>query len=349
VLPLLKSIKLRARAIALWGSAAIFLLVVALWVRSEFRTDWIRYGTDTRFFEYRSKRGYVSLGVPFNMRSGGKLWNGVPQWTCASCPVGDDRKEFYWGHGHPYLRALGVRIAPNLYGAPKDWDFSDRLVVPYAWLAALAALPGGWWLVRQARASRGPLGIAYRAIGTGIAAISLLLMLILGAAWVRSYWVCDVVQYDGPPDSAARAFWIGHPAVTRTLRSLRGAFYYEKQEGDFFSAGLSTVWGCGHLPADEAASYWPQSHSLEGRDEYIHATPYGWNEHDLSIPIAWCVAAFAIAPAVWVWRFRRGRKRRLRSAGLLCPYCGYDLRASSGRCPECGNAMEGTTAGSLSL
>jgi hypothetical protein len=64
--------------------------------------------------------------------------------------------------------------------------------------------------------------------------------------------------------------------------------------------------------------------------------PFGLGGRGVVAPY-WSVVLLAgIVPAgrgLLIWRRRRRRPR----AGY-CPNCGYDLRASPGRCPECGKA-----------
>lgn len=61
-----------------------------------------------------------------------------------------------------------------------------------------------------------------------------------------------------------------------------------------------------------------------------------------SISCAAMTPATAFFPAAWLVHFlavRRLRSRRRRRN--LCICCGYDLRASTSRCPECGSAVRG--------
>ena len=59
---------------------------------------------------------------------------------------------------------------------------------------------------------------------------------------------------------------------------------------------------------------------------------YGW----VRAPYWLVTLATALMPATWAVRRARRRRSRSRRAHGLCPACGYDLRATPDRCPECG-------------
>jgi hypothetical protein len=65
-------------------------------------------------------------------------------------------------------------------------------------------------------------------------------------------------------------------------------------------------------------------------------------KQDLLVWVARGYVAFVCIATVFLVRaeMRHNRRLRLIDAGL-CPACEYDLRATPGRCPECGYGREG--------
>jgi hypothetical protein len=66
-------------------------------------------------------------------------------------------------------------------------------------------------------------------------------------------------------------------------------------------------------------------------------------QHMLVAHHLFAFAVTALLPATWLTRRLLSRRRARRLAGL-CPACGYDLRGSPGRCPECGTLSVGKDA-----
>jgi hypothetical protein len=101
-------------------------------------------------------------------------------------------------------------------------------------------------------------------------------------------------------------------------------------------------------PSDaEAEGIWMFVLNVDPGDTFIHEskagfilTRYrprsgGYSYTTVVIPIWSVVAASAVPPVLWfVGRSRRGR----RDALGRCRQCDYDLRATPGRCPECGHS-----------
>lgn len=59
----------------------------------------------------------------------------------------------------------------------------------------------------------------------------------------------------------------------------------------------------------------------------------------------WSVFVLGAAPAVFLYLQSRRTRNRWRARRNQCVNCGYDLRATPDRCPECGAVPEGIVAG----
>lgn len=75
--------------------------------------------------------------------------------------------------------------------------------------------------------------------------------------------------------------------------------------------------------------------SFAGVEFYADARNPVPGHRTLVIPVTYPLLLSALAPAVWLIRRARAARRHRRGC---CANCGYDLRATPGRCPECGTA-----------
>ena len=176
----------------------------------------------------------------------------------------------------------------------------------------------------------------------GLAVLSLLLCIATAALLVRSYFrwdSWDQFSIDPGPEYARDIFaesddgllcvgrqWILQHDEGSSGIGARGFGHQEEAERP-----MTVTWNF----ADPEGSCWSHFGMC------IEVTPPPiWRPHlhdvRVIIPIWPAVLLFSILPLVEIGYMRRRRRRNYRKSHGMCLVCGYDLRATPDRCPECG-------------
>lgn len=183
---------------------------------------------------------------------------------------------------------------------------------------------------------RGRLPAVLRQLFTFCSALSLLACVVECAIWARSHWVADEVKWG----------WTGGAAWAWTPKGyLEIGLYLGDCSGE-----PADFYGLKHVPAP---IYRPIDSFLEldidppdklverqwgGFAWYLVQRRTSGEQQAEAVAPFWSIAAVtALLPLTWTTLRLRSRLRTRRHQCLsLCPSCGYDLRATPERCPECG-------------
>ena len=178
---------------------------------------------------------------------------------------------------------------------------------------------------------------ALRHIFTVLAATSLLLCGVTVYMWIRSYQRYESLYLDhvkGPAERPDHHFF----HVRSTLGSISWCHQYENAVREMVNPYYLEMQGKGWRKLVQVydAQPLPAQQTRGGLgfrwrfDSTVHPKQTRFSR--LVIMPYWApLLVFALLPVLWVWRRRRHRRPG------CCAVCGYDLRASPERCPECGN------------
>lgn len=174
-------------------------------------------------------------------------------------------------------------------------------------------------------------------------ATSLLIGLATIALWVRSFSVDDLITEGHALSAQDQAWW--------TFGSSRGQLLWNQRH--WYFTGSDRTDGQFRLPLGPRRWISSDPYLRHANDLSHHVAGFGWQRTHfvgpgggasvcimnrdskcLAIPL-WSLALLLVLPPgailrrLWLTRYRQGH----------CQACGYDLRASNDRCPECGTVI----------
>jgi len=210
----------------------------------------------------------------------------------------------------------------------------------------------------------GTLGAIGRTVSGIAGGISVLLFLGVIYLWVRSYFIAEVVYFkpvDAPEEFASpMPQKPGRWQFQWNVSSCAGKAQVVRRN---LGVGEETTPKVMHLRPDDSAALtvlsrrdpldvdWRlagvQYFRMDRRYANTQQVKYWvWGFLIVTVPYWWLAVVTAILPAITGTQLVRGMRRRRRIFRGMCRKCGYDLRGSSGVCPECGTKIE-TTGGAL--
>ncbi len=169
--------------------------------------------------------------------------------------------------------------------------------------------------------------------------VSRLLCVATVVLWVVSYWWAMTLSRSAGPtmyltdyvisvEQGRFRFFVGHRAGGQRIEGVAWRLNTQPAEKSndlppvlrFHYASTAEHWGIAVIGVE-----FHHNHS----SSYSYYSFFGYNDV--------LALLFAILPIAWGWKAHRHQKQHQRG---LCSSCGYDMRATPERCPECGTVRK---------